>query len=121
MNKYNTVKKNSDFYRAIHSGCFVKNRSYVVYKCENNIDRFRIGISVSKKLGNAVCRNKCKRQLRSIIDKYKKCYQNGVDYIIIIRSTFINLDFKDKEIDFLNLIEKVNKGFKKEIINEEKK
>lgn len=118
MNKYNTVKKNSDFYNAIHSGFFVKNRSFVIYRFENNLDRYRFGISVSKKLGNAVCRNKCKRQLRSIIDKYKKCYQNGVDYIIIIRNNFINLDFKEKENDFLILIDKINKHFKKEIIDE---
>lgn len=121
MNKYNTVKKSKDFSLAIHNGVFVKNRSYIIYKYKNEFSNYRFGISVSKKLGNAVCRNKCKRQLRFIIDKYKKSYQNGYDYIIIIRNSFISLDFSEKENDFLYLINKINKYSAKEIVNEEKK
>ena len=82
------------------------------------MDYYRFGISVSKKLGNAVYRNKYKRQLRFIIDKYKKNYQNGTDYIIIIRNGYIDLDFESKEKDFIYLIEKLKK--QKEIFNEKK-
>lgn len=108
MNKYHTVKKNIEFSKIIGNGKFVKNRSFVIYFDNNDLNKYRFGISVSKKLGNAVYRNKYKRQLRSIIDKYKKNYPNGMDYIIIIRNSYINLSFDEKENDFLYLLNKIN-------------
>ncbi len=108
MDKLHTVKKNQDFYDIIHNSNFVKNRSYVIYNNDNNLEYYRFGISVSKKLGKAHVRNKLKRQLRFIIDKYKKNYQKGTDYIIIIKNGFIDLDFESKERDFVCLINKIN-------------
>ena len=108
MDKLHTVKKSREFSNIIHTGVFFKNRSYVIYNKDNGLDYYRVGISVSKKLGNAVVRNKSKRQLRFIIDKYKKNYQNGTDYIIIIKNGFIDLDFESKEKDFVYLINKIN-------------
>lgn len=107
MDRYHTVKKNDDFARAIHNGKFVKNSCYVIYACANNFDRYRFGISVSKKLGNSVHRNYYKRQLRFIIDKYKKYYQKGIDYIIIIRKDYVDLEFSSKDEYFLKLINKL--------------
>lgn len=108
MDKLHTVKKSFEFSDIIHNGKFVKNKSYIIYNKESNFDFYRIGISVSKKLGNAVYRNKYKRQLRFIIDKYKKYYQNNTDYIIIIRNGFIDLNFEEKDADFINLIKKLD-------------
>ena len=121
MDKLHTVKKNYEFSDIIHTGKFAKNECYSLYIKGNGLSITRFGISVSKKLGNAVFRNKYKRQLRFIIDKNKKYYQNGVDYIIIIRNGYVNLDFADTEKKYVNLIEKVNSYYKKEILNEEKK
>ena len=124
MNKYHTVKKSLEFSDIIGKGKLVKNKSFVIYYDKNFLDRYRIGISVSKKLGNAVYRNKYKRQLRSIIDKYKKNYPNNIDYIIIVRNSYINLSFEEKEKDYIYLINKINKlnnVLIKETLNEEKK
>lgn len=108
MDKLHTVKKSSEFSNIIHNGVFFKNKSYVIYNKDNDFDYYRFGISVSKKLGKAFLRNKYKRQLRFIIDKYKKNYQNGTDYIIIIKNGFIDQDFESKEKDFVYLINKIN-------------
>ena len=107
MNKLHTVKKSKDFTNIIHSGKFVKNKSYVIYYKDNELPVYRFGISVSKKLGKAVYRNKYKRQVRTIIDKYKKYYQNGLDYIIIIRNSYVDLSFESRERDFKYLIDKI--------------
>ena len=64
---------------------------------------------MSKKLGNAVYRNKYKRKIRAIIDKYKKNYNNNKDYIIIFRKGGENKLFQDLEQDFLNLMLKKRK------------
>ena len=108
MDKLHTVKKSRDFSNIIHTGIYYKNSSYVIYYKDNGLDYYRFGISVSKKLGNSVHRNKYKRQLRFIIDKYKKLYQNSTDYIIIIKNGFVDVDFKSKENNFVQLINKIN-------------
>ena len=108
MDKIHTVKHSRDFSNIIHNGKFVKNNFYVIYYKDNGLTNYRFGISVSKKLGNSVHRNKYKRQMRFIIDKYKKSYQNSFDYIIIIRDGFISDDFTLKDNNFVTLIDKIN-------------
>ena len=112
LDKTHTVKKSQDFSNIIHNSNYVKNDSYVIYYSLNNIDNYRFGISISKKLGNAVNRNKYKRQLRSIIDMYKKNYQNNMDYIIIIRNGYVGRNFESKKEDFICLINKINNKIK---------
>ncbi len=70
----------------------------------------RFGISVSKKLGNAVFRNKYKRKIRTIVDNYKKEYLNNKDYIIILRKEALSRNFKELNKDFLELMPKNKKG-----------
>ncbi len=119
LDKLHTVKKSKDFTDIIHNGVFFKNKSYVVYYKDNGLPVYRFGISVSKKLGRAVDRNKYKRQLRFIIDKYKKNYQNGTDYIIIIRNGYIDLDFTSKDNDFIYLMNKIHNKIKGELDEKE--
>ena len=114
MDKLHTVKNNSDFYDIIHNGYYVKNNLLTIYIKDNSLDRYRFGISVSKKLGNAVHRNLYKRQIRSIIDKYKKNYQNGYDYIIILKKDFPQFSFEEKCDFFEELIKKLNNHISKE-------
>jgi len=114
MDKLHTVKENRDFYDIIHNGYYVKNSFYTIYIKDNSLDHYRFGISVSKKLGNAVHRNLYKRQVRSIIDKYKKNYQNGYDYIIILKKDFPQSNFEGKCDLFIDLINKLNNHISKE-------
>ena len=92
MNKKNTVKKNEDFKKIIKNGSFFKTEYFIIYKLNSNLDHYRFGISVSKKNGSAVKRNRLKRQLREIIKKYEKLYKNK-DYIIIIRKEIEKFNF----------------------------
>ncbi len=63
----------------------IANRQFVVYTCNNKeIDHFRLGISVSKKLGNAVLRNKIKRANRENF-KVHKSHILAKDIIVIAR------------------------------------
>ena len=108
MDKSHTVKKNKDFYDIIHTGYYAKEDIFTIYNKVISNPSYRFGISVSKKLGNAVERNYIKRQVRFIIDKYKNNYPKGSDYIIIIRKDFLGVDFSKKEDSFIKLIEKIN-------------
>ena len=106
MRKTYIVKEAKDFENIIKKGKCRKNQSFVIHFKKNNLPYDKYGISVSKKLGYAVFRNKYKRKLRSIIDNYRKIYNNGEDYIIILRRGGVEKSFQDLERDFLNLMKR---------------
>ena len=104
MRKLYIVKESKDFDNIIKNNLFNKNKSFVVYYKENNLKYNRYGISVSKKLGNAVFRNKYKRKIRSIIDNCKKDYNISKDYIIILRRGAINKKYNELSKDLIELL-----------------
>ena len=90
------------------------------YHIENNLPYNRYGISVGKKIGNAVNRNKYKRRLRAIIDNSKKDYIKNQDYIIILRGSAKDKNYQELEMDFTSLINNMRKGKSNESVKKEK-
>ncbi|EGQ2822155.1 ribonuclease P protein component [Staphylococcus pseudintermedius] len=73
MEKAYRIKKNADFQLIYRKGKSVANRQFVVYTYETQrLTHFRLGISVSKKLGNAVTRNRIKRSIRECFKVHKE-------------------------------------------------
>lgn len=114
MKKLYIVKKQVDFDRIIKTGTYKKNKSFIIYYEQNHLPYDRYGISVGKKLGNAVFRNKYKRKIRAIIDNYKKLYINNKDYIIILRGRAKDKNYHELNEDFLSLINNIRKESKNE-------
>lgn len=100
MKKINTIKKNEEFQRIIKNYPSIKTKHFYIYieKRENTVYHF--GISVSKKLGNAVLRNKYKRIIKHIIDK--KVYKNSFNCIIILKKSAITEKYINIENDLLS-------------------
>ena len=109
MRKINIVKKNEDFKRIIDANQCYKNKYLLIHYGTNNLDIYRFGISVSKKIGNSVMRNYYKRIIRNIVDNHKKLYSKGKDYIIILRKACIEMKYSEIEQSFLQLISKIEK------------
>lgn len=108
MKKINIVKDTKDFEEAIHKGTLYKNKHYIIYILNNDREYCRFGISVGKKISNkAVVRNKLKRQIKSIIDNNKNIYQKNKDYIIILKRSVLESNYKDLELSFIDLIKKI--------------
>ncbi len=110
MKKKFIVKSNREFDNIIKTGKFKKNKHYIIYYKKNKYDYSRFGISVSKKLGNAVFRNRYKRKIRSIVDNYRKVIPNNSDYVIIMRRDMVNLSYKEMEKSFEKIMEYIMKG-----------
>ena len=108
MKKKEILKNNRDFSYIINNGKNIKNKYFSIYFKINKkeINNF-YGITVPTKTGNAVVRNKLKRQVKNIIDNNKKYIQNYYIYVIIIRKNLLETDYKKKEQELINLFKKV--------------
>jgi len=96
MKKEFRIKKNKDFQSAFQKGRSFANRQLVVYVIEKEgQDYFRIGLSVSKKIGNAVTRNRIKRYVRQAIFELHDQVHSGMDYVIIARKPTADMDFSE--------------------------
>ena len=97
MKKENVLKSNRDFTRIMKENSSKKTKYYYIYieRTENN--NYHFGISVSKKIGNAVTRNKYKRRIRHIISLLD--YQNGFNCIIIVKKSILHATFLETKED----------------------
>ena len=109
MKKHNIVKNNYEFNSIIRNGKSKKNKYFIIYYANNVLEKYRFGISVGKKIGNAVIRNRYKRKIRSIVDNNKKYYQKNIDYIIIMRKACIDASFIEMENKYIVLIKDIQK------------
>lgn len=93
MNKYLSLKKNADFKKVYESNNYLANDILVLYYLKSNNSN-RVGISVSKKVGNSVKRHKIKRRIKEAyrnIDKIKQ----GYDIVFIARKKASEVEYKE--------------------------
>ena len=81
-----TLKKNYEFAKVFNKGSFYVGRHIIVYVLPNKLSVKRLGISVSKKAGKAVVRNRKKRLIRESYRHYENFILNGYDMVIAARS-----------------------------------
>ena len=112
MKVENRVKKYSDFQKVLNLGKSYRLPTLTLFFLNNDLGRSRIGISVSKKCGNAVTRNKIKRQIRAIISREMDLTKN-IDYVFIVRTEFDINNFEKSREDIKTLIEKVGQTSEK--------
>lgn len=100
MKKINIVKEKRDFDIAFKSKNQYKSRFTYIYINDNDLNKYRFGICVSKKIGNAVTRNKFKRRIKDIIDKSKLQF-NDKDYIIVLKKSANAAEYLDLKEDLI--------------------
>ena len=88
----NRIKKYSEFQKVIEEGEVKKTSFFVSYTIDNELGYSRFGISVPKKTGNAVVRNRIKRQVRSAIGQSTD-FQKAVDTVFIVRKNYDTENF----------------------------
>ena len=106
MKKTYRVKRNIDFQAIIKQKKSVASRQFVLYYAKNDFNHYRAGVSVSKKLGKAVERNKIKRQVREMIYEIFED-QESSDYIVIVRNGYLINSFDENKRDLAKLRKKV--------------
>jgi ribonuclease P protein component len=81
-----SLKKNKDFQHVYQNGKSFANRYLVMYVLENQTNQNRIGISVSKKVGNSVIRHHITRLIRESYRLHEDMFNSGLDIVVIARN-----------------------------------
>ncbi|GAA3621210.1 ribonuclease P protein component [Secundilactobacillus similis DSM 23365 = JCM 2765] len=96
MRKSYRVKKEAEFQEVFEARQSVANRQFVVYRLERpGQPHFRVGISVGKKIGNAVHRNWVKRRIRQSLTELKPVLKQDVDLLVIARPAASEMPMKE--------------------------
>ena len=106
MKKAFRVRRNEEFSKIISKKHSVASAAFVVYHCDRQEDHARVGISVSKKMGNAVERNRIKRQLREMVRAILDFETCPKDLIIIVRKPYLERPFLQNKKDLETAIKK---------------
>lgn len=101
------MKRNEDFSRIMRKRRYTKNKYFIIYYVVNKLNRYHFGISIPKKVGNAVTRNKIKRQIKEIIDHNLDLVHHSIDYVIIARDEVLNIDFSSMQEELKGLLWKI--------------
>ena len=88
-----TLKRSRDFKEVYNHKRSVANRLLVLYVRENSLSVNRLGISISRKVGNAVIRNRIKRLIKEQMRTQEEDLTNGYDLVIIARINAAQSDF----------------------------
>ena len=98
-----SLKKNKDFQSVYKSGISYANKYLVMYIKENQTDKNRLGISVSKKVGNSIVRHRLTRLIRESYRLQEDQFRRGYDIVIIARIGAKGKKYKDIESALLHL------------------
>ena len=92
-----SLKKNADFQTVYKKGRSYANRILVMYVLENGGDKNRLGISVSKKVGNSVIRHHITRLIREAYRLQEDMFNSGLDIVVIARASARSASYYDVE------------------------
>lgn len=107
MKKAYRIKKKEEFQHVLNVGKSFANRQLVIYYIRKPTqEHFRIGISVGKKLGNAVLRNRIKRLLREAFKELESEILPTLDIIIIARQPTVSMDYHQIKSSLMHLLKK---------------
>lgn len=98
-----SLKKNKDFQTVYRQGKSYANKYLVLYIMENQTEKNRIGISVSKKVGNSVVRHHLTRLIRESYRLQEECFQSGYDLVVIARQSAKDVTYKEMESALIHL------------------
>lgn len=98
-----SLKKNSDFQKVYRQGKSYANRYLVMYVLENHTEGNRLGISVSKKVGNSVIRHHLTRLIRESYRLHEDMFNSGLDMVVIARVSAKDRKMREIESALLHL------------------
>lgn len=103
MRNYYSLRDNRQFKNVYNRGISKANKYLVIYYCDNGLNHNRLGISVSKKVGNSVVRHRVTRLIRESYRLNNDHLKQGYDIVVIARNTAKGTSYHTIESAFLHL------------------
>ena len=107
MKVINRIKDKREFVSVVKKGKTLKETPYVIHYLKNELSVCRVGLSVSKRNGNAVVRNRIKRQTRAMCDSLIDYSSHTFDIVIVVKAEFLNGDFDSNKKSLNKLLSKI--------------
>jgi len=98
-----SLKKNDDFRTVYKKGISYANKYLVMYVLKNNQPINRLGISISKKVGNSVVRHRFCRLVRESYRLHEEVFNSGLDIVVVARTSAMECGYKEIESALLHL------------------
>lgn len=98
-----SLKKNHQFRSVYKDGKSNANKYLIMYIMENGLGINRVGISVSKKVGNSVVRHRVTRLIRESYRLHEDIFNSGLDIVIIARPSAATVGYQEVESALLHL------------------
>ena len=96
MSDMRTIPSRAGFIAARSKGEKALSRGLVIQAIKSDVSQWRIGLTATKKIGNAVTRNRARRRMRALARSYLvPLAQPGIDYVLIARHDTVNVDWQD--------------------------
>ncbi len=104
------LKKSKEYYSVFTNGRKISSRNFSLQFLDVKINNVRVGITASKKLGNAVKRNFAKRRIRSLINKVSaRTFISFKDYVIVAKKGVLSEKFDALQEELKLLFKKLEK------------
>ena len=103
--KFSSALKLNHVFRRLYSTTGHANSCLVLYARKNRSATNRVGVTVSKKLGCAVVRNRIRRRLREVYRLNEAKFAPGWDIVVVARSRSLTVDFRKLTESYLTLAE----------------
>lgn len=104
--KFSSSLKFNHIFRRLYATSGYANAYLVLYARKNRIATNRVGVTVSKKLGHAVVRNRVRRRLREVYRLNEERFRPGWDIVVVARSRCIKASFSELTAAYLSLAQK---------------
>ena len=98
------LKKNSDFIKVYNEGRSKANRNLILFVLENGTEKNRLGVSISKKVGNSVYRHYFKRCVKESYRLHEKMFNSGLDIVVLARTGAKGIKYRDIESAMMQLM-----------------
>lgn len=108
---FETLKKNEDFKKVYNKRNSYANRELIMYISKNGTDTKRLGVSVSKKVGNSIVRHRLARLIREAFRLSTECIPDGYDYVVVARASLKDKGFFETKESMIHLL-KLHKLYK---------
>lgn len=104
--KFSSPLKLNHIFRRLYATSGHANSYLVLYARKNRSAANRVGITVSRKLGHAVVRNRIRRRLREVYRLHEEAFQPGWDIVVVARTRAISAAFPELVNAYLSLARK---------------